>query len=89
MCWLVAKLRTCPELGRVVEEVVEGHARVEALEVLLGDLERLVDAFLDGDRRHHDHELGEAEALVQLEDRPQVDVGLARAGLHLHGEVSW
>ena len=30
----------------------------------------------------------EAVALVQLEDRAQVDVGLAGAGLHLHREVA-
>ena len=76
------------ELGGVVEEVVEGRVGVEALEVLLGDLERLVDALLDRHRGHHDDELGEAVALVQLEDRAQVDVGLAGAGLHLHGEVA-
>ena len=56
--------------------------------MLLGDLERLVDALLDRHRRHDDHELGEAVALVQLEDRAQVDVGLAGAGLHLDGEVA-
>ena len=32
-------------------------------------------------------ELGEPVALVQLEQRAQVDVGLAGAGLHLDGEV--
>ena len=44
--------------------------------MLLGDLERLVDAFLDRDRGDDDDELGEAIELVQLEDRPQVDIGL-------------
>ena len=82
------KVAHLAELGGVVEEVVEGHAGVEALEVVLGDLERLVDALLDGDRGHHDHELGEAVAPVQLENRAQVDVGLAGAGLHLDGEVA-
>ena len=76
------------ELGGVVEEVLEGGVGVEGAEVLLGDLERLVDALLDGHRRHDDDELGEAVAPVQLEDRAQVDVGLARAGLHLHGEIA-
>ena len=76
------------ELPRVVEEVVEGHAGVEPLEVVLGDLERLVDALLDGNGRHHDHELGEAVALVQLKDGSQVDVGLAGSRLHLDGEVT-
>ena len=56
--------------------------------MILRDLERLVDAFLDRDRRHDDHELGEAVELVQLKDRAQVDVGFARAGLHLDREVA-
>ncbi len=55
--------------------------------MVFGDLEGLVDAFLDRDRRHDDHELREPEALVQLENGAQVHVGLARSGLHLHGEV--
>jgi hypothetical protein len=48
----------------------------------------VIDAFLDRHRRHHDDELGEAVALVQLEDGAQIDVGLAGAGLHLHGEIA-
>ena len=76
------------QLAGVVQEEVHRHAGIDALEVLLGDLQRLVDAFLDGHRRHHDDELGEAVALVQLEDRAQVDVGLAGAGLHLNREVA-
>src|SRR5690606_3476253 len=56
------------ELRGVIEEVVERYARVESLEVLLGDLERLVYPLLDCHRRHHDDEFGEAVALVQLED---------------------
>src|SRR3546814_1434335 len=32
------------ELGGIVEEIVEGLAGIEAFEMLLGDLERLVDA---------------------------------------------
>ena len=43
--------------------------------------------FADGHAGHDDDELLEAVALGQLEDGAQVDVGLARAGLHLHGEV--
>src|SRR3546814_20134248 len=56
--------------------------------MLLGDLERLVDALLDRDGRHDDHEFGEAETLVQLEDRAEVNVGLARPRLHFDGEVA-
>jgi hypothetical protein len=76
------------QLGGVVEEVLEGLAAVERLEVRRHDLQALVDAFLDGHRRHDDHELGEAVTLVQLEHRAQVDVGLARARFHLHREVT-
>ena len=36
-----------PGLTRVVQEVIERHARVESLEVLLGDLQGFVNAFLD------------------------------------------
>src|SRR3546814_1824160 len=56
--------------------------------MLLGDLELLVDALLDRDGRHDDHEFGEAETLVQLEDRAEVNVGLARPRLHFDGEVA-
>src|SRR3546814_11202793 len=56
--------------------------------MLLGDLERLVDALLDRDGRHDDHESGEAETLVQLEDRAEVNVGLARPRLHFDGAVA-
>ena len=56
--------------------------------MVVGELERLVDSLLDRDRRHHDHELGETVALVQLEDRAQVDVGLPGPRLHLDGEVA-
>src|SRR3546814_6818644 len=76
------------ELGGIVEEIVEGLAGIEAFEMLLGDLERLVDALLDRDGRHDDHEFGEAETLVQLEDRAEVNVGLARPRLHFDGEVA-
>ena len=46
--------------------------------MLLGDLERFVDALLDCYRWHDDDELGETVALVQLEDRAQVDIRLYR-----------
>ena len=76
------------ELGGIIEEIIVGLARIEPLEMLLSDLQRFVDAFLDRDRGHHDHEFGEAIELVQLEDRPQVDVSFSGAGLHFHGEIA-
>ena len=82
------KVAYLAQLGRVVDEVVERHAGIEALEVLFGDLQSLVHTLLDGHRGHHDHELGKAVALVELEDGAQINIGLARSGLHLHREVA-
>ena len=48
---------------------------------------RLLHALADGDARHDDDELAPAVALVQLEDRLDVAVGLAGAGLHLDVEI--
>ena len=41
------KVAHLAELGRVIQEEVKGRVGVEAAKVLLGDLERLIDAFLD------------------------------------------
>ena len=76
------------ELAGVVEEILKGRVGVEGPEVLFGDLERLVNAFLDRNGRNHDDELGEAIAAVQLEDGAQIHVGLARAGFHLHRKIA-
>ena len=82
------KVTHLAELVRVVlEEFVAFGTGVQGLEVLTGDLQCLVHPLFDGDRWHHNHELREAIALVQLEHGSQVHVGLARAGFHLHGEV--
>ena len=86
--WAGGEVAHLAELAGVVEEELEGRVGVEGAEVLFGDLERLVNAFLDRHGRDHDDELGEAVATVQLEDRAQVNVGLARAGLHFHGEIA-
>ena len=75
------------DLLGVVDEMLEGQVVVERPEVLGGDLDVLEHAFADGDARHDDDELLEAVAPRQLEDRAQVDVGLARAGLHLDREM--
>ncbi|MCY1560472.1 hypothetical protein D9M68_976080 [compost metagenome] len=56
--------------------------------MLLGDLQGLVDAFLDRNRRHHDDELGKAVAFIQFKDAAQVHVGFARAGFHFDGKVA-
>ena len=57
------------------------------LEMLGRHLDRLGNAFADGDAGHHDDELRPAIPLVQLEHGTQVDIGLARAGLHLDVQV--
>ena len=54
----------------------------------LGDMQRLVHAFLDCNRGHDDHELGESESPVQFEGGPEIDVGLSRSSFHLYGEVA-
>ena len=56
--------------------------------MVLRDLQRLVNTFFDGNRRHHNDKLGEAIAFVQLEDAADIDIGLARAGFHFDGEVT-
>ena len=76
------------ELTGVVEEILEGDVGVERTEMFLHHLERFVNTLFDGDGRHNDDELVEAVTLVQLEHRAQINVGLARAGLHLNGEVT-
>ena len=76
------------EFPRVIEEVVERHARIQAAEMVCRDLQRLIDAFLDGDRGNDNHKLGEAVSLVQLEHGAKIDIGLARARFHFNGEIA-
>src|SRR5690606_28812426 len=74
--------------GRIVEEIIKGLSGIESLEVVLGDLKCLIDAFLDGNGRHYNDEFRKAKALVQFEDGAQINIGLASARLHFHGEVT-
>ena len=74
------------QTAAVVDKVADGLA-VLLKKVLLGILERFVDALADGDRGHHDDELGPAIEAVELEHGLGIDVGLARARLHLHIKV--
>ena len=55
--------------------------------MIVRDLQRFVDALLDGNRGYNNDELGEPITFVQFEDRTQVDVGFSGSGLHLHAEV--
>ena len=52
-----------------------------------GDLDVFQHTFADRHARHDDDELLETVLARQLEDRPQVNVGLTGARLHLNGEM--
>ena len=71
----------------VVDEVLERQVVVQGPEMLGRDLDVLQHALADGHARHDDDEFLKAVAAGQLENRPQVDVGLAGAGLHLDREM--
>ena len=65
--------------------IVNKKARLLSIglcEMVGRNLQRLVDAFADGDRGHHDDELRPAIALVHLEDGLDVAVGFTSARLH-------
>ena len=69
-----------------VAAVIDEEARLPAVvlhEVVRRDFKGLLHALTDGDARNHNDELAPAIALIQLEQGLDVDVGLARAGLHL------
>ena len=57
------------------------------LEVLTHEPDARADALANRHARHEDDELREVVPDSQIEDRPQVDVGLTRAGLHLDIEI--
>jgi hypothetical protein len=75
------------ELGAVVLLQCEVRDPVELDQVAADHLEGLLHPFEDRHRGHHDDELAQPVALEELEHRAEVDVGLARARLHLEGEV--
>lgn len=73
---------------RVVDERARLGA-IELLEVLSGDVKRLLHTLADRDRRHDHDVLRPPVPLVQLHDRLDVDVGLTSASFHLDIEVDW
>ena len=75
------------QLGGIVDEIPAGRVVIECGKVLLGDLQGLIHTLPNGNGRHNDDELGKTELLVQLKNRLGVDVGFARSGLHLNGEL--
>ena len=58
------------------------------VEVVARDVDILEHALADGDARHDDDEFLEAVGLVQLEDRAEIDIGLAGARFHFDGELA-
>ena len=74
------------EARAVVHEVADCLA-VLLEEVLLGVLERLVNALANGDGGYHHNELGPAVEAVKFEYGLGIDVGLARARLHLDIDI--
>ena len=76
-----------PEMLGVIDAGIERNVVVEATQVVAEKLDAGEHALADRDVRDDDNELRKPVALVQLEDRAQVDVGLAGTGLHLDREV--
>ena len=62
------KVAHLAQLARVVQKEVHRHPGIQAPEMLLRDLQRLVHALLDGHRGHDDDELAKAVAPVQLKN---------------------
>ena len=81
------KVTHLAQLGGIIEEMLKGDAGIEGAEMVGHHFNRLVDALFNGDRRHHDGELGKAVLPVQLKDGAEIDIGFAGAGFHFHGEI--
>ena len=81
------KVAHLAQLTGVVEKIFERCVGVQRTEVLFGDLECLIDALFNGNGRNDNDKFCEAVTAIQLKDGAQVDIGLACAGLHLHGEM--
>ena len=77
-----------PHVARVVDEALQRRVVVEKVEVSLHAPEALLDALADGHARHDDDELCQPVAAVEFVNGADIAVGLARARLHLHGEVA-
>jgi len=74
-------------LRRIIDPVVQRRVAVERLEMLLRQLDGVQYTLANRHAGHDDDELLPAIAGVEFKQGPQIDVGLARARLHLHGEV--
>jgi len=70
------------EAAGIVNERYGGRVVIERGEVIARDFQALQHTLTDGHARHHDDEFLEALALVQLEDRAEIDIGFPGPGLH-------
>ena len=68
--------------------MIERHFVVERLEMLLRDVDGFEHTLADRDARHDDDEFLEPINFVQFKNGAQIDVGLARSGLHLNGKFA-
>ena len=75
------------QLAGIVDEVIERRVVVLRFEVIAHQVEGTFYAFLDGNARHHNNEFRPAVEPVQLENRPQINVGLTRPRLHPDTEI--
>ena len=75
------------DMVAVIDKIVVCHIMIKLPKMLLRDVERLLHALLDGVAWHNDNELREPIPLVQLQQRAQIHIGLARARLHLNIEM--
>ena len=51
------------------------------------DVVAFAHPFVDGDTGHHHHKFAQPITGIEIEHTAQIDIGLARAGLHLEGIV--
>ena len=71
----------------IINQIIHRNPVVEILEMIESNLQILQHTFADGDGRDNDDEFFKAVFIVQLVDRPQIDIGFARAGFHFHGKI--
>ncbi len=75
-------------LRRIINPRVHRHVTVQRREMLRRHPQALHHALPDRHARHHNHEFPPPILAVQVVDRAEINVGLPRARLHFHGEVT-
>lgn len=74
------------QVSAVVDKIADSLA-VLLEKVLLGILERFIDALTNSDGRHHDDELGPTVKTVEFKHRLGIDIGLTGARFHFYIKV--